>query len=128
MFSIKYVDLHKMNFLYHSGPETPAKPTNIRTTFITSNLVVIQWRVSTITYTPEMYVVVYGLSEATLDQQSTAVMGNRDTSAANELFSVTLTELQLDTTYHYRVIATNAHDSKSSDAGVFTTLLEDEGK
>ena len=75
-----------------------------------------------------MYVVHYGLSEATLNQQSVVVMGNQDTSIANELFSVTVTELEMDTTYYYRVVTTNADDSTSSDTGIFTTLLKDEGK
>ena len=75
-----------------------------------------------------MYVVHYGLSEATLNQQGVVVMGNQDTSVANELFSVTVTELAMDTMYYYRVVATNVHDSTSSDTGMFTTLLKDEGK
>lgn len=102
-------------------------PSAVTTTIVTFNSVTIQWRVSTITYTPEMYIIHYGFSESTLNQRSVTVMGNQDTSVANELFSVTVPELEMDTTYYYRVISTNAHDSASTDTGMFTTLEKDEG-
>ena len=50
---------------------------------VSSSSVIIQWTVSLISYTPEQYMVLFGLRENILNETSTAKDGNRNISVVN---------------------------------------------
>ena len=90
---------------------------------ITHNSATIRWTVSSLTYDPEIYVVQYGQNMDSLTMTSTIVMGDITPLNYMDAFqgSVTLTGLNRLTTYFYRVMSTNSHDSTISAVGTFNT-------
>ena len=81
----------------------------------------IEWVVPLVVYSPEIYVVMYGTSEGALDLMSDAVQGSSDITATNEHYSVVLRNLDLETTYHFQIVATNSFESTSTNTLTFTT-------
>lgn len=81
----------------------------------------ITWTVSRFSYGTETYTVQYGMDSDTLDMETDIVFSGLDTSSTDQLFSVTLQNLQPLTMYYYRVVATNIINSTSSDVEVFST-------
>ena len=90
---------------------------------ITADSALIQWTVSYIAYSPEMYVVKYGTSQDSLTENSDSIYSGEDTTITNETYSVKLSNLKENTTYYVQVVATNtANRSNMSNVERFTTL------
>ena len=111
-----------------TAAHAPAQPTNVTVANVSSSTVIIQWTVRLISYTPEQYMIQYGLRLNILNQTSTTVNGNRDVSVANETQVLVVDSLLPETTYYFRVIARNAFGSTQSEIGTFTTLPEQQGQ
>ena len=90
---------------------------------ITHNSATISWTVRSLSYGPEMYVVQYGTDMNTLDQTSSIQTSGSDITLTNFTLSISLTGLQMTTTYYYRVIAMNDGGSmtQSETLGTFNT-------
>ena len=70
--------------------------------------VTITIRVERIAYTTESYFISYsGVERDMEERQSTTVSGTSDISAINSEYNITLTELEENTTYTYRITAVN---------------------
>ena len=87
------------------GSSAPVQPTDIVHTTLSSELAVIQWIVPEIAYTPETYTVTFGTDRTMLNYTSEVVVGSTDVTAINQVYSVTLRNLQSNTRYYYRVVA-----------------------
>lgn len=83
----------------------------------------IQWLIPAINYTPENYTVIYGKDEALLNYSSDTVVGTSDIKETNQLYSITLENLEANTTYYYQVIARNSFGTNSSDVKMLITPL-----
>ena len=101
---------------------------SVRSGDVTADRSIIRWRVISIAYTPETYIVMYGTDESNLNQTSEEEMGETDINAVDTLFAVTLSNLQAVTTYYYRVVATNSYDSTESGVNIVTTLARSESR
>lgn len=82
---------------------------------------VVEWTVSSISYTPEVYYIRYGLSPESLTAVSNTTEGTSDISATNLLFSLSLTGLRFQRTYFYQVVAENSVGTTESSVANFTT-------
>ena len=67
-----------------------------------------------VAYTPETYTVSYGTDPTMLNYTSEVIVGSTDVTAINQVHSVTLRNLQSNTRYYYRVVATNTIGTNSS--------------
>ena len=83
----------------------------------------VQWLVSSITYDPECYVVQYGLSESTMNMSSSQSCSGPNITRVNFLLSVELSDLMADTTYYYRIIASNSAGTTSSVTHFFKIMV-----
>ena len=91
---------------------------------IKAHSVVIQWTVAYISYSPEMYLVQYGINMEDLDQNSSSVHSGDDITITSKAYSVVLSGLRDNTTYYVQVLATNtAQRSNTSIVTGFTTLF-----
>ena len=88
---------------------------------IVHNEATIQWTVSSIAYTPEQYIVLYGLTESSLTQESDMVNSTMDFNSINDTYSVKITGLDYNTVYYYQVRSTNTEGSTNSDVVMFQT-------
>ena len=90
---------------------------------IKAHSVIIQWTVAYISYSPEMYLVQYGINREDLDQNSSVVYSGDDITITSKAYSVELSDLRDNTTYYVQVLATNtAQRSNTSIVVRFTTL------
>ena len=105
-----------------TGPIPPEQPTGLGFDDITYTAAVLEWTIPYISYTPENYQVRYGLTEANLDQASQIVDGGTDLVSTNQVFSVGLTGLLPDTTYYWKVVASNSFTTTESSIGTFVTV------
>ncbi len=121
-----YVDCFSLSrsslYMKCTGPLAPAVPAGVTYTSTAYTTATLQWTVPYITYTPETYTIQFGIDASLLDQTSASIAGNTDITAENELFSIQLTELVHDTTYYYRVVASNINSSSASDVDTFVTV------
>ena len=109
-------------YLIHTaGPALPVPPMFLNGVMTDTTSFQIDWEVVRIAYTPESYVVVYGTSVDTLDLTSETVQGSGDIASTNGRFTVVLRNLDQDTTFHFRIVATNAFGSNPSELMMFTT-------
>ena len=83
--------------------------------------VTINWIVTATAYTPEMYFIVYGLNNDTLDLRSDAVGGAANITDTNVAYSVTITGLRPFTQYYYRIDARNSFTTTESAIETFQT-------
>ena len=90
---------------------------------IQQNSATISWNVTSLSYGPETYVVQYGTDMNTLDQTSSMATSGSDITLTNFTLSISLTGLQIMTSYYYRVIAMNDGGgmNQSVTVGVFNT-------
>ena len=103
-------------------------PVLVGTGSISDSSALIQWRVSSIAYTPETYVVKYGTSQDSLNMTSDPTHSGEDITIANVTYSVTLSDLREKTTYYVHIVATNtAGRSTTSNVESFTTSLAELG-
>ena len=89
----------------------------------TASSAAVSWLVESITYTPESYVTIYGLSADTLNNTTDAVQGTTDVTSTDLVYSTTITGLAAFRQYHYRIIATNSFGSTQSPINTFCTLM-----
>ena len=104
------------------GPRSPSMPTSVRFTNTSHSTATLEWRIPLITYTPETYYIEYGISSTMLDQRSVSTGSGGDLTVMNQVYSVDLTGLSSNTTYYYRVVASNSFTSTSSSLGTFVTV------
>ena len=57
-----------------------------------------------------------------LDQQSRSIESGSDLTITNQLYSVDITGLTSNTTYYYRVVASNSFTSTPSTISSFVTV------
>ena len=107
----------------YAGPALPQQPTTISSGNVGFTSAIIQWTVPIIAYTPETYVVNYGISISSLDLMSRTVQSGSDFEAVNQVFAVELTGLVDSTTYFYQVVAANGQGSSSSVIQSFSTSI-----
>ena len=88
---------------------------------ILHNEATIQWTVTSITYTPEQYIILYGIDESSLTQESDMVNGTMDFNSINDTYSVKITGLDYNTVYYYQVRSTNTEGATNSDVVMFQT-------
>ena len=103
-----------------TGPMAPLEVTS-RVNDILDTSVVIVWTVPAIAYTPETYRVVFGTEEDNLDRMSATEESGTDIMAIDILLSLSLTGLEPETMYYYRVKATNSFATTFNDVTSFTT-------
>ena len=104
------------------GPRNPSQPTSVRYINTTHSTATIEWRISSVTYTPETYYIEHGTSPSMLDQQSLSVRSGSDLTITNQLYSVDITGLTSNTTYYYRAVASNSFASTPSTLKTFITI------
>ena len=104
------------------GPTNPI-PAQVTTVDALDVQITIRWIVLSIAYTPEMYVVEYGMGaeQDSMDLRSIAQESGKNISVKNSVYSVTLSGLSSSTTYYYRVVSNNTHRSVATDIRVVTT-------
>ena len=108
------------------GPTLPAAPMPLDNITTTASSAVVSWLVGSITYTPESYTVVYGLSADTLNNTTEAVQGTMDVAAVDMVYSTTIGGLAAFRQYYYRIIATNSFRSTQSSINTFCTMMSGE--
>ena len=115
--------MNEQYYLFHFplGPSNPIQPTNLTVVDITPYRATIQWTVTSIAYTPEQYVVLYGLNESSLIWESDIVTGTMELNNIDESYSVVLTGLTHNAVYYYQVSSTNTEGSTNSDTEMFRT-------
>ena len=121
--NIIVVHLYKGFRCPHTGPVQPQQPTNLMDIGTGAMSTMIQWTVPIIAYTPETYVMNYGISMHSLDLMSDPVESGSNFEAVNQVFSVALTGLVDSTTYFYQMVVTNGQGSTSSDVQSFITII-----
>ena len=110
-----------------AAAQVPAQPINVTVANVSSNSAIIQWTVPLILYTPEQYMVQFGLRQNMLNETSTTVDGNQNISVVNETHTLVVDDLHSGTIYYFRVIARNGHGSVQSSLGTFMTLPKQQG-
>lgn len=103
------------------GPTLPNPPVHITVATLSHDQAVVEWTVSSISYTPEIYHVQYGLSPESMNSTSNATKITTDIHATNMLFSLPLTGLLFKHTYFYRVVAENSIGITESSVANFST-------
>ena len=98
----------------------PLLPTGLTTTRISYNQVDIELLVNNISYTPEQYFVAYG-TNSQYQYRSEVHTGNTDFTTVGERLTITLTNLQYNQQYQYRVVAQNSVGTVSSKVFSFRT-------
>ena len=105
-----------------SFPNTPQllTPTSNRTS------ITINWRIPSVLYTPETFIVLYGINIAALDSSVDGGMSrNIDNDGfltdTDQDYSVTINDLDSDVLYYYQVVVQNTIGNTSSDIRNITT-------
>ncbi len=109
-----------MSFL---GESVPTKPIDTVPTTLSSELAEIQWLIPAVVYTPENYTVFYGIDQTLLNYSSDVVVGTENIMDTNQIYTVTLNNLEPNTTYYYQVTARNSIGVNSSDVEMLVTPL-----
>ena len=108
------------NAIVSIGPSAPIAPTVLGST-AGSTVVTINWVVTAITYTPESYFIVYGLSNDTLNLRSSAVEGVMNLTVTDVVHSATIANLHPFTLYYYKIEARNSFTVTESAIQTFQT-------
>ena len=90
-----------------TGPTDPVAPFPFNAIDVFGSQVTIQWTVPSIAYTPETYVVQYGLFENSISSNSSLVQSITDIAITDKTYHVVLMGLEPVTEYFYRVVSTN---------------------
>ena len=106
---------------YSPGCREPNVPEDVKVLETYSDSVVIQWRVSFITYTPEIYVVKYGTNIESLPFFGEYLSSGSDIGAVNEIYSVQLKGLSPGTKYCFVVAVNNSYHSSKTVPSCFLT-------
>ena len=89
----------------------------------TYTYVILEWTVPSLAYTPETYQVMYGIDATNLDQTSELIDGASDLDLLNQIYSVELDGLVQETTYFWKVVASNSFTTTDSAIITFETIL-----
>ena len=97
------------------GPTPPVLPTFVRAINSSNDSVTIQWKVSTIAYTPETYFVECGTAEDELKMCNnfSELVSGPNIGIQDKVYSIELNNLLPQTIYYYRVVATNSGEHNS---------------
>ena len=116
-------------FCISSAIQAPAQPTAVDVTNIERESATVVWTIPNQSCTPEEYVVRYGRTQNSLDEESSRLIGTGDPSLRNMSFSVQLMGLREGTLYYYTVVASNdIHGSTRSEIRQFTTIEPERSK
>ncbi len=74
---------------------------------LSHNVATVRWRVTSLSYGPEEYQVLYGTTETNLSMESDTVSSGNNITRTNFDLSVELTDLDVATKYYFRVKANN---------------------
>lgn len=86
----------------------------------TPTSVTLFWLVPMVTYTQEEYIVKYGEDPTNLTMNSAAVNG-RDIRLLNQNFTLTISGLVPNHTYHYQIVAKNSNGTQVTPVTSFNT-------
>ena len=106
-----------------AGPASPNSVVLLNVLNIREDTATIQWRVTSLTYDPETYVVEYGTTASNLDMTSSVVSSGVDIIVINFELCVVLENLAFNTEYSYRVVATNSAGSTRTPAQGMTPAM-----
>ena len=88
---------------------------------IVSDGLVVEWVVPSLAYTPETYVVEYGMTSDSLVPSEEPVSSGDDIAATDKTYSVELKGLSPGTKYHYVVVARNsARTTRTLSSFIYT--------
>ena len=104
----------------HIGPTLPNPPADLTITAKHAQEVIVEWFVTKISYTPEIYTVQYGIEEDELVYFS-SINSSDDITLTDQMFNLKLTGLRGSTKYYYRLLTTNSFASVVSSTKTFTT-------
>ena len=110
--------------MHLAGPSSPAPIEQFMVYGVSFELAIIQWTVSQITYTPEIYRVIYRqITEDSTNpnQTSELVIGTTNLSALNTVYSEVIKNLQPNSRYTYQILSSNTRYSIVTPAASFTT-------
>ena len=94
---------------------------------VTKTNATVTFSVSKILYTPETYFVNFnGVERDTNEKSSKPVIGSANINAVNLTYSITLTDLEENTTYNYTVTAMNCIGNTTTTVMSFKTLFDGE--
>ena len=116
-----------MSYLHSPGSAPPNVPSSVMSNPAPDSAN-ITFTITSVTYTPETYFIQYGLLASNLDLTSTTVTSRGvDTvhsfiGLTNEVYSITLAGLTIDTNYFFRVAAMNTFSNVSTGVFSFTTM------
>ena len=105
---------------FTAGPSTPSTPTILSST-IGTRQATITWIVTSITYTPESYAILYGVANDSLSLRSSIVEGSVNLTAMNQAYSITIMDLSPYTRYYYKIEASNSFAASESVTDTFQT-------
>lgn len=108
-----------------TGPSTPAQMENV-TVKHSYELALISWVVPYISYTPEMYTVLYSTSLSYLNTTGGQAFGKVYFTTNEESYSILLQGLTANTTYYYAIISSNSYGTTMSTVFSFQTLTNGE--
>ncbi|XP_019860243.1 PREDICTED: protein sidekick-1-like, partial [Amphimedon queenslandica] len=104
-----------------TAPSSPHSPVNTTAVNIRYNSATIRWIVPSIAYTPEEYVVLYGINSTNMNGLSSVVNGSTNFRITDSVLTVDLFDLTHDTVYYFRIRSTNTEGSTESSANSFKT-------
>lgn len=113
---------HSYYYSHSLRSKNSLQPTGVQFTNTSHSTVNIEWRIPAISYTPETYHVEYGTSSTSLNLRSSSVQSGIDLTIANQIYSVVIRGLVSNTTYYYRVVASNSFSSTRSTLQSFDTV------
>ena len=103
------------------GSTAPVVPIGVSIMSKHAQEVGISWTVPSVSYTQEIYIIEYGLSPDELVLTSDSVFGSTDITLNNQLYSLSLVDLQDNTTYFFKIIADNSFSMTETVVDSFIT-------
>ena len=102
------------------GPALPLSPISLNSV-ANATTATITWVVSSVAYSPEMYIVTYGVTNTDLDSMSEDVEGTQDITVTDVIFVITIGDLHPFRQYYYKIVAQNSLGSTQSGVYSFQT-------
>ena len=100
----------------------PLPPTAGELTYLTHVTAVIEWRVASIAFSPELYTLMYSTTPDDVNTIMTEPQfSGTDTTLTDRVYTVTLENLSPATTYYYRIKAENMVGVTLTDISSFNT-------
>ena len=120
LLSLIHTYIYIFLIFMHIGPTLPNPPVDLTITAKHAQEVIVEWFVTKISYTPEIYTVQYGIEEDELVYFS-SINSSDDITLTGQMFNLKLTGLRGNTKYYYRLLTTNSFASVVSSTKTFTT-------